>query len=117
MVNAQDFTYSKGYLGLLSAVGASFAVFFCCARYIYLVYNHLREALPARRKKAVAIDMENAIDVEMATTVEDPDGTSLAMTENSAAKAHGRSARWSVDGCAANANPPPYGGLRRNHTF
>ena len=112
MVNAQDFTYSKGYLGLLSTIGASLAVFFCCAPHMIGLYRYLRNTSLERKKKAVAIDEEIAV-----TTVEDPDGTSLARTEDSTAKAHGRSARWSVDGGAANAKPPPYGGLRRYHTF
>lgn len=112
MVNAQDFTYSKGYLGLLSAIGGSLAVFFCCAPSMSGLYVRLREASLERKKKAVAIDEEST-----ATTVEDPDGPSLAIPEDSAPTAHGRSARWIVDRCYADAKPPPYGGLRRNHTF
>ena len=39
------------------------------------------------------------------------------MTEDSATKIHGRSARFSVDCCDANPIPPLDRGLRRNHTF
>lgn len=95
MVNAQDFTYSKGYLGLLSAIGASLTVFFCCAPCVVGLYHLLRKA-----------PMDEILDEPW-----------LPMIEDSATKAHDRSARWSVDAGAANAEPPPYGGLRRNHTF
>lgn len=49
MVNAEDFTYSKGYLGLLSALGASLGILgaslgitFCCAPAIPVLYHHCR---------------------------------------------------------------------------
>ncbi len=40
MVNAEDFTYSKGYLGLLSALGASLGITFCCVSALPVVYHH-----------------------------------------------------------------------------
>ena len=46
MVNAEDFTYSKGYLGLLSALGASLGITFCCAPVIPVLYHHCRPAFP-----------------------------------------------------------------------
>ena len=42
MVNAQDFTYSKGYLGLLSMLGASLGIVFCCAPVVPILYRHCR---------------------------------------------------------------------------
>lgn len=42
MVNAQDFTYSKGYLGLLSTIGVSLGIIFCCAPSVRIAYNHFR---------------------------------------------------------------------------
>ena len=42
MVNAQDFTYSKGYLGLLSTLGVSLGIIFCCAPVVPFVYRKLR---------------------------------------------------------------------------
>ncbi|KAF4635842.1 hypothetical protein G7Y89_g2252 [Cudoniella acicularis] len=51
MVNAEDFTYSKGYLGLLSVIGASLGVIFCCATCVPAACNRCcdsRKALPHR---------------------------------------------------------------------
>ncbi|KAM0800685.1 hypothetical protein BDR22DRAFT_850123 [Usnea florida] len=45
MVNAQDFIYSKGYLGLLSALGASLGITFCCIPGIYRGYQRWRKKL------------------------------------------------------------------------
>ena len=42
MVNAQDFTYSKGYLGLLSMLGVSLGIIFCCAPAVFFLYGHYR---------------------------------------------------------------------------
>ena len=42
MVNAQDFTYSKGYLGLLSTLGASLGIVFCCAPVVPFLYGRYR---------------------------------------------------------------------------
>ena len=42
MVNSRDFTYSKGYLGLLSTLGASLGIIFCCAPVVPFVYHRLR---------------------------------------------------------------------------
>lgn len=46
MVNAQDFTYSKGYLGLLSTLGVSLGIIFCCAPVVPFVYHHYRPPSP-----------------------------------------------------------------------
>ncbi len=46
MVNAQDFTYSKGYLGLLSALGASLGIVFCCTSVVPFLYAHYRPLSP-----------------------------------------------------------------------
>lgn len=42
MVNARDFTYSHGYLGLLSTLGVSLGIIFCCANVVPFVYGRLR---------------------------------------------------------------------------
>lgn len=42
MVNAQDFTYSKGYLGLLSTLGVSLGIVFCCAPVVPFLYGRFR---------------------------------------------------------------------------
>ena len=42
MVNAQDFTYSKGYLCLLSTLGVSLGTVFCCAPVVPFLYGHYR---------------------------------------------------------------------------
>lgn len=42
MVNAQDFTYSKGYLGLLSTLGVSLEIIFCCAPVAPVLYRRYR---------------------------------------------------------------------------
>ena len=42
MVDADDFTYLKGYFGLLSALGASLGISFSCAPAALAVYRHCR---------------------------------------------------------------------------
>jgi len=69
MVNAQDFTYSKGYLGLLSAIGGALGVIFCCIFDLYRIFRqflrssswtrglylgNLRSSRMARHDKTVA---------------------------------------------------------------
>ena len=39
MVNAQAFTYSKGYLGLLSTLGVSLGIILCCAPVVPFLYR------------------------------------------------------------------------------
>lgn len=112
MVNANDFTYSKGYLGLLSALGASLGIIVCCVPFMPAIYHHLRPASPSREKTPVNVEEGNN-ETHDSAPIESP----LRITEDSAVKTHGRSARLSMDGCAIESNPPPYGGLRRNHTF
>ena len=53
MVNAQDYTYSKGYLGLLSALGVSLGIVFCCTPVVPFLYGHYRPLSPvlARRNE------------------------------------------------------------------
>ena len=129
MVNADDFTYSKGYLGLLSELGASLGITCCCAPFMPSLYRDCRQAYSQRKKMAtlygrteggdrvlfrsrIPVDEENS-----AINSDTPHETPLPMTEDRATKIHGRSARFSVDGCDADSNPPPDRGLRRNHTF
>jgi len=40
MVDAQDFTYSHGYLGLLSLLGATLGIVFCCVPCVLVIYTH-----------------------------------------------------------------------------
>ena len=129
MVNADDFTYSKGYLGLLSELGASLGITFCCVPSIYGGYNRCWHAYSQRKKMAtlhgrteggdrVLFDSRIVVDEEnSATTSDTPHKTPLPTTEDSATKTHGRSARFSVDGCDVDSNLPLDRGLRRNHTF
>ena len=77
MANAQDFTYSKGYLGLLSTLGASLGIIFCCIPAVPGAYRHWREASLKRASMAVHPDEENA-----AAASEAPDETSLPMAED-----------------------------------
>ena len=56
MVNAEDFTYSKGYLGLLSALGASLGITFCCAPTVPTAYHHWRAASLERASTATRIN-------------------------------------------------------------
>lgn len=42
MVDADDLTYSKGYLGLLSALAASLGISFSCAPAALVAYRHCR---------------------------------------------------------------------------
>ena len=46
MVNAQDYTYSKGYLGLLSALGISLGIVFYCMPIVPFLYRHYRLLSP-----------------------------------------------------------------------
>lgn len=85
MVNAQDFTYSKGYLGLLSMLGASLGIIFCCAPAVVAIYRMWREASPRGASTAGLIDEENA-----STDSETRDENSLAMTEDRPNQTHGR---------------------------
>ena len=112
MVNADDFTYSKGYLGLLSELGASLGITFCCVPYMRPVFGCSRFRFPKCEMTAGNVDEENAETHDEASN-ERP----LPMTENSATKNYSKSARFSVDCFDANPIPRPYCGLRRNHTF
>ena len=56
MVNADDFTYSKGYLGLLSALGASLGITFCCVPSMPAIYRHYRQAYCKREKSLVQVN-------------------------------------------------------------
>ena len=60
MVNAKDFTYSKGYLGLLSTLGASLGIIFCCAPALPVVYHSMRKKLNFPRSRVVQTDEETA---------------------------------------------------------
>ena len=114
MVNADDFTYAKGYLGLLSELGASLGIIFCCVPYMrpafsrcFYLYRSLKHGMTT-----VNVDEENT-----ATHDEASNERPAPMTNDSATKTYIRSARFSADCYGASSIPPPYGGLKRNHTF
>lgn len=69
MVNAEDFTYSKGYLGLLSTLGASLAITIVCAPVVPAVYKQWRAASCEYASGATPID--TPVDKENATTDSD----------------------------------------------
>ena len=134
MVNANDFTYSKGYLGLLSALGASLGITFCCAPSTRIIYDHCRQAYSQRKKMAaprahtergdlVFISGQAPVDIEDSVTNSSTlRETLLPMTDNNAAKAHGGSARFSVDSWLGvddcdDSNSPSDRKVRRNHTL
>ena len=112
MINADDFTYSKGYLGLLSALGASLGIIFCCVPSLCGLYFYYRNRSRKREVTTVKVDEES-----IKNNDEDLAEGPLPMTDDSATKTHGGSARFSVDCCGANSKPPPDRGIRRNHTF
>ena len=129
MVNADDFTYSKGYLGLLSVIGASLGITFCCAPSMPIVYEQCRHAYSQRKKMAPPrahtergdlVIRSGQKSVTISSTLRE---TLLPMTDNNAAKAHGGSAQFSVDSvlvvdrCDADSNSPLDRKVRRNHTF
>ena len=80
MVNAEDFTYSKGYLGLLSALGASLGITIFCAPAVPIVYRILREKIR-----------------EYASTATHINELSLPMTEDRHTQTHGRIASQDID--------------------
>ena len=111
MVNAQDFTYSKGYLGLLSNLGASLGIIFCCVPAVSKTYRLWREA----RERTIG---HLLVDQETATSrFETPDEIPLPITEDNATRTQSRSAPRSINGCVADAKPPPYGGMKKHQTF
>ena len=59
MVDAQDFTYSKGYLGLLSTLGATLGIIFCCAPSAFVAFSQLWRAYLERTPRAVPINEES----------------------------------------------------------
>ena len=77
MVSAQDFTYSKSYLGLLSTLGASLGIIFCCAPVVPWSYQWWRKWSLKRASKTRLVDEEN---VDAAS--ETPDAISPPMTED-----------------------------------
>ena len=92
MVDAQDFTYSKGYLGLLSTLGATLGIIFSCAPSARTLFLKLREAYLERTSTAVHIDEESAVAGQ-----ETPYIKSHPMIDIRATHTHDKSARWSMD--------------------
>ena len=116
MVNTEDFTYSKGYLGLLSTLGASLGMILLCAPAAMVVYRQLREEFLKRAPSAVQVDEENV--AAASETVEEVSLPTLEGRDNPYL-AHVKSARRSMYHYSAgvSSNPRPYGGIRRHQTF
>ena len=112
MVDAQDFTYSKGYLGLLSTLGATLGIIFCCTPSAVGISLELWRAYLERTSTAVHIDEESAV-----TGRETPDIKSHPMIDIRATHTHDKSARWSMDLYVDRTESPPCGGLKRHCTF
>lgn len=47
-VNAPDFSFSSGYLGLLSELGCLIGVIFCCVPHLYSLFRKVSEYAPIR---------------------------------------------------------------------
>ena len=115
MVNAEDFTYSKGYLGLLSTLGGALGIIFCCVPCFRGVYTEMREML---RKRGLSAVRSLQPDEEVgATTPETPNVVSRPRVDDGDIQAHSRSGRLSLDRCGITGEPPPYGGLKKHRTF
>ena len=112
MVVAQDFTYSKGYLALLSTLGASLGIIFCCVPYSRGILGHLREVYHKRTSVAVQIDKERA-----ATDLENPKIISHPRIDIRATQTHDKSARWSLGSCVDGTERPLYGGVKCHYTL
>lgn len=112
MVDAADFTYWKGYLGLLSTLGASLGIIFCSAQFYVSLYHRLREIYLRHTSRLAQIDEESA-----ATDLETPNIVSHPMIDVRATQNHDGNARWSMDNIVDGTEPPPYGRLKRHCTF
>lgn len=91
MVNAQDFTYSKGYLGLLSTLGASLGIIFCCVPSVsgLCINSWKKYRARARASMAIHVDEEN-----LAAASEFPDAPSFEMVDSSSPQTHDTKAPW-----------------------
>lgn len=115
MVNAEDFTYSKGYLGLLSMLGASLGIIFCCVPGFYGVYTEIRELL--RRHGLNAVRSLQPDEEVGPTSQETPNVGSRFRIDDGDIQAHSRSERLSLDRWGITGEPRPYGGLKKHRTF
>lgn len=103
MVNAEDFTYSKGYLGLLSTLGGSLGIIFCCVPGLYGVYTEIREIL---RKRGLNAVRSRQPDEEVgARSLETPNVVSRPTVDDGDILAHSRSGRLSLDRCGIISEP------------
>ena len=91
MVNAQDFIYSKGYLGLLSALGASLGITFCCAPAVPGIYSQLRKMLLKLASRLTHVNERST-----AVISRHPNEISSPTNKNDAAHTHRGSAIWRV---------------------
>ena len=53
MTTSADFTYTKGYLGLLSVLGALLSIIFCCAPYLNPLFTRKRKRAPKTEEQVV----------------------------------------------------------------
>lgn len=91
MVNAQDFTYSKGYLGLLSTLGASLGIIFCCVPSVFVLCLKLWGAYRARARASMAVHIDEE---DPAAAAKSPDEPSLEMADFSPPQTHDTKAPW-----------------------
>ena len=113
MVNAQDFTYSKGYVGLLSILGSSLGIIFCCATAVEQIYRQVRETCVKRAPKVSGINSAAVtrgestpwsesrvvyVNEENITAAADTlDEIGLPVTKDNGTQSHTRITHWSVD--------------------
>ena len=112
MVTARDFIYSKGYLGLLSTLGASLGIIIICAPSVVGLYRGLREVSRERKLRVAQINLENA-----ATGSKESNEIAIPIPNDNAALTHVISGRWSMDGYVAGARPAHSYRLQRYRTF
>lgn len=74
MVNAEDFTYLKSYLGLLSTLGVSLGIIFCCAPAVPSVYSYYR---PPSAELPVAMGSDHLTPRDMRRPVISPQCESI----------------------------------------
>ncbi|KAF4636795.1 hypothetical protein G7Y89_g1277 [Cudoniella acicularis] len=112
MVNVQDFSYSKGYLGLLSALGASLGIAFCCIPYIPLIYNTLRKSPPGE----LPHEEEGRVGTSSETLKEASHPERLEAGDKVRPRMRDLNARWSMDNVDVD-KISLHSGLRRCYTF
>ena len=115
MINAEDFTYSKGYLGLLSALGASLGIIFCCVPSSRVVYRELRDWY--RKRRLSGIHTAQTDEEANTITLETSSLASCPIIDDTKTLDRDKSAQWSLDRSVAGVKPRPYGRVKRTRTF